>query len=140
MARPRCSSVFALAALVGITAAAGCSFAHRSSAATPSQPKVNSVLHLDSFLVNLNGGGYLRVGIDLGLDTASKEGGEAATPPVAPIRDTILGVLTAASAAPLLTPEGKEELKKQIVAAINKQNPSLGLVAVYFTDFLVQPQ
>lgn len=134
-------SILVLALLAGLAGlAAGCSHAHAAAQAGDAEtPQVNSVLHLDSFLVNLQGGGYLRVGIDLGLNAPSKPGGES-EPPIAPIRDTILNVLTASTAEPLLTADGKEQLKKQIADALNRQNPKLGLVAVYFTDFLVQQQ
>ncbi len=118
---------------------------HRSAAAQGKpQPEdatqVKSVLHLDSFVVNLQGGsdsGYLRVGIDLGLGTAAAQG-ENQKDIIAPLRDTILTVLGTENVDDLLTPAGKAKLKDQILAAINKRLPEIQCREVYFTDFLVQ--
>jgi len=118
---------------------------HRSAAAQakPQQAdttEVKSVLHLDSFVVNLQGtsdSGYLRVGIDLGLGVAAAQG-ENQKDVTAPLRDAILTVLGTQTVADLLTPAGKAKLKSQILAAINQRLPELQCRDVYFTDFLVQ--
>jgi flagellar FliL protein len=108
------------------------------------RPQVKSVMHLDSFVVNLTGpdeSGYLRVGIDLGCDTEPSSGegekkkDDGAT---AMIRDTVLTVLGRSKASELLTPEGKEKLKKDLVEALDERLPDLGVLEVYFTEFIVQ--
>jgi flagellar protein FliL len=118
---------------------------HRSEAAQSNpqdagSTEVKSVLHLDSFVVNLQGGsdsGYLRVGIDLGLGTSAEQG-ENQKDIIAPLRDTILTVLGTQTVDELLTPAGKAKLKDEILAAINKRLPEIQCHDVYFTDFLVQ--
>jgi flagellar FliL protein len=118
---------------------------HRSAAAQnkprdADSTEVKSVLHLDSFVVNLQGSsdtGYLRVGIDLGLGTPA-EPGENQKDIIAPLRDTILTVLGTQTVDGLLTPAGKVKLKDQILAAINNRLPEIQCRDVYFTDFLVQ--
>jgi len=107
-----------------------------------------SVMHLESFVVNLADGPgvYLRVGIDLGLAAAAteaegghgggkdaKDGGRTAV-----VRDTILGVLMRVTAQEVATAEGKEKLKHELLGALQRRLPELGAVEVYYTDFLLQ--
>jgi len=114
------------------------------AAETPADPstEVKSVLHLEGFVVNLAGegeGGYLRIGIDLGLGIEMKEGKEEKGPPTTPrLRDAILGVLSAQTVGQLLTSEGKAKLKDEILKAINDKVPEVQCKEVYFTEFLVQ--
>jgi flagellar protein FliL len=102
------------------------------------------LVHLEGFTVNLADAEethFLRVTMDLGIDRLP-EGVEkekvAASLPVARIRDSILSVLTVCKADALLTPEGKLELKKNLVESLNRNVPELGVKDVYFTEFLVQ--
>jgi flagellar FliL protein len=105
--------------------------------------QVKSVLHLESFVVNLadpEDNRFLRVGIDLGLENpvaAKGKEGESAVP-VARIRDSILAVLSTWHSDALLAPEGKQKLKQELVHALNDRVPELGVREIYFTDFLVQ--
>jgi flagellar FliL protein len=84
---------------------------------------------------------FLRVTMDLGIDRlpigVEKEKSVAATS-VPRIRDAVLSVLTVSKADALLTPEGKMELKKNLIASLNQKVPELGVKDVYFTEFLVQ--
>lgn len=106
----------------------------------PPKTEVKSVLHLESFIVNLQGGSgtsYLRIGIDLGLAGEAKEG-EKEVAPTGRLRDAILTVLGAQSVDALLTPEGKDKLKADILKSINDRVPEIDCREVYFTEFLVQ--
>jgi flagellar protein FliL len=112
----------------------------QSTEAASSASDVQTVLKLDSFVVNLSGSsgnGYLRVGIDLGLGIELKEG-ESRTAYVARARDTILDVLGSRTVEELLTPEGKTKLKSDLLEAIRGRVPELRCRDVYFTEFLVQ--
>ena len=109
------------------------------------KPSVKSVMHLESFVVNLNGDeetGYLRIGIDLGLNAEEPAGGEEgkkkSVGPTPIIRDTVLTVLAKAKSSDLLTIEGKEKLKKDLLEALAARAPELGVMEVYFTEFIVQ--
>jgi flagellar protein FliL len=109
---------------------------------TASAPKY--LVHLEGFTVNLADAEethFLRVTMDLGIDHLP-EGADrekaAAVLPVGRIRDAILAVLTAGKADALLTPEGKLQLKKSLVDALNHSVPEVGVRDVYFTEFLVQ--
>lgn len=130
----------ALAACLLLIPLVGCHRTAQASGASDADaaPTIKSVIHLDSFLVNLTGGNaFLRVGIDVGL-TAAPKADASQGPPIALIRDTILGVLTTCSADQLLTDAGKEQLKQRLLTALQKRDPDLNVGAVYFTDFLVQ--
>lgn len=120
-------------------------FYHRSASEQTAQMEdsptaVASVLHLDSFVVNLGGdggSGYLRVGIDLGLGIEIK-GNETHAPYVGELRDTILTVLGTRTVDELLTPKGKDKLRKDLLQAIQDRMPELHCHEIYFTEFLVQ--
>jgi flagellar basal body-associated protein FliL len=109
--------------------------------ATPAEGEIHikSTLHLETFVLNLadtDQKSYLRVGIDLGLTKEMKRGEEG--PPVAQIRDTILGVLAEATVNDLMTASGKTKLKQNLLHALQERMPDLGVGEVYFTEFLIQ--
>ena len=92
---------------------------------------VCSTLHLEGFVLNLADPGqrsYLRVGIDLGLSREIKHGEEL---PIAPVRDTILGVLGEAKVDDLMTASGKAKLKQEVLRALRDRVPQLGVQEVY---------
>jgi flagellar FliL protein len=102
------------------------------------------MMHLEGFTVNLadtEETHYLRITMDLGVDHLP-EGVDkdrlAAGMPVARIRDAVLTVLAVSHATSLLTPEGKLQLKKNILESLQHNVPELDVRDVYFTEFLVQ--
>ena len=104
---------------------------------------VKSLVHLDTFVVNLADGdrsAFLKIGIDLGSGQLGN--GE---PPIdkgslllTKIRDVILSVLTTCQSADLLAPDGKAKLKQRLLEALRDQTPELPVKEIYFTEFLVQ--
>jgi flagellar FliL protein len=118
-------------------------FGRKTVAAKTADPKPVTILHLDNFIVNLadtDRDAYLRVGIDLGVTGLAKpkSGDSKTAEPVPEIRDAILGVLSTYHSNDLLTPAGKNQLKQELIAALNSKVPGLGVRDIYFTDFLVQ--
>jgi flagellar basal body-associated protein FliL len=104
-----------------------------------SSSRVRSTLHLDTFVLNLADPGqrsYLRVGIDLGLGRELGRGENA--PPIAQLRDTILGVLGESRVEDLLTEKGKVKLKEDLLHALQQRMPEQAVEEVYFTEFLIQ--
>jgi len=102
------------------------------------------IVRLDGFTVNLadpEETHFLRITIELGIDHLP-EGADKAKPaqslPVPRIRDAILTVLTVCKADQLLTPEGKAQLKKNLLDALDRAVPEMGVREIYFTEFLVQ--
>jgi flagellar FliL protein len=118
------------------------------SADAPSDsPSGNSALiavHLEGFTVNLadrEENHFLRVTMDLAVDhlpSGAEKDKPGARFPMAHIRDTILSVLTECQADALLTADGKNQLKKKLVEALNRAVPDVGVRDIYFTEFLVQ--
>ena len=111
---------------------------------TDSSAAPRYLVHLEGFTVNLadpEDTHFLRVTMDLGVDRlppGSNEEKSTAAIPVGRVRDGILSVLTACKADPLLTSDGKTQLKKSLVDVLQRQIPELGVREVYFTEFLVQ--
>ena len=100
-----------------------------------------SVLHLETFVLNLNDAdqrAYLRVGVDLGLSRSPNRNESEAPPPIALLRDTVLTVLASEKTADLLQDEGKRKLKESLVRALRDRAPEMGIEEVYFTEFLIQ--
>lgn len=102
---------------------------------------------LDPLLVNLADEGestYVRLSITLQVEDAdvakeskatSNKNGDDVT---ATARDTALTVLGQQTANGLLAADGKEQLKAELLKALNQQTPSLKVKKILFTDFLVQ--
>jgi flagellar basal body-associated protein FliL len=106
----------------------------------PSTGAAESTVALETFVVNLNGTGtraYLRTGITLGLAHPLPHNKSEGVP-VALVRDTILAVLSTAQPAELLKPEGKRQLKDEMLKALQERVPQMAVENVYFTEFLVQ--
>jgi flagellar basal body-associated protein FliL len=132
-----------MSALVIISLAVAVWFWHRSDSPQATQVDssgIHSVLHLESFVVNLSGASenaYLRIGIDLGLGTEQKDP-EKQVAYKGRLRDTILGVLGSRTVDELLTSEGRTKLKEDLLKAIVAQVPEIQCREIYFTEFLVQ--
>ncbi len=102
-----------------------------------------SVLHLEVFVVNLadaDGKGYLRVGIDLGMEKHehAKRAGEFEPDQTPAMRDAIISVLSTRQAAELLTTAGKKKLKEDLLQSLNFRLPTQNVKEIYFNEFLVQ--
>lgn len=146
-AKPKSKLPLVIAAVVAVGGlGAGGLMLRRAHRAQPveDQPAeaadVKSVLHLESFVVNLQGSddnGYLRLGVDLALGTELKEGDKQSAS-TGKLRDTILTVLGTRTVDELLTPDGKVKLKQDMLQAINDRVPEIKCEDVYFTEFLVQ--
>jgi flagellar protein FliL len=100
------------------------------------------MVHLDPFVVNLadtDEKDYLRVGIDLAVESAEKDHkSEFRIEPTPMMRDAIIGVLSTRHCNELLTPEGKQKLKQDLIAALKAQTITSNVREIYFNEFLVQ--
>lgn len=113
---------------------------------------------LEPFLVNLadsaggEGGSYLRVVMVLRVtDAVAADPKKKAKPAegkpgedparaveAAELRDAALGVLASETPEELLTPAGKDALKRRLLGAFQKHDPQTKVQEVLFTEFLVQ--
>lgn len=126
------SAVLVLSLLVLAGAATFLADYAREPAQANGADPAHSVLHLETFVLNLadtDQRSYLRVGIDLALNSDGKHAEE--TVPVAEVRDTILSVLGEAKVSELLRPGGKTELKHRVLHALQDRAPALGVEEVY---------
>lgn len=112
-----------------------------SDSASPNA--VKSVVHLESFVVNLADSdqtAFLKVGIDLGIGQMGNKQPtiDKGSLLLSKIRDVILSVLTTWQSADLLAPDGKSKLKQRLLDALREQIPDLPVKEIYFNEFLVQ--
>jgi flagellar FliL protein len=113
----------------------------RRTAQAGAPTRVESVLHLETFVLNLpdaNSRCYLRIGVDVGLARREESKAESSAPAVPMVRDTILNVLSTANADEMMTAEGKQKLKAALVRALQQRVPELQVQEVYFTELLIQ--
>jgi flagellar FliL protein len=98
-----------------------------------------NIFPLDPFVVNIYDGQelrYLKVKIELEMvGPAIKAEIEGR---LAPIRDSVLILLSAKTLQDIQDVQGKNTLKDEILVAINKNIPPGKITKVYFTDFVVQ--
>jgi flagellar FliL protein len=96
-----------------------------------------AVLPLETFIVNLQvKGSFLKTSIQL-------EFAEPQLPPtmekdVPKVRDAIIRILSSKAAADILSVEGKEALREDLIEAINQSLGSEDVVDAYFTEFIIQ--
>ena len=108
--------------------------------ATGKMSDVKSTLTLDSFLVNLadkEDMRFVKAQFQLGM---AEPAAELPKDPVilAATRDAIISLLSAKRSDEILTPEGKQELRKEIRNRVNAILPKGKVNEVYIVDFVVQ--
>jgi flagellar FliL protein len=119
----------------GAPAASG---GHGAAAGAAGAPSAN-IFALEPFIVNIYDGQelrYLKVKVELEMvSPAIKTEIEGR---LAPIRDSVLILLSAKTLQDVQDVQGKNTLKDEILGAINKSIPPGKIAKVYFTDFVVQ--
>jgi len=100
---------------------------------------VGEMFPLDQFVVNLSdpmGKRYLRLTITLELD--SREAVERATKMVPKLRDMVIVLLTSLTFEEVMTPEGKVQIRDELLERFNQILRPDRVRNIYFTDFVVQ--
>jgi flagellar FliL protein len=98
-----------------------------------------NIFPLEPFIVNIYDGQelrYLKVKVELemaGVGIKAELDGR-----LAPIRDAILVLLSTKTLQDIQDIQGKNQLKDEILASINKIIPPGKIAKIYFTDFVVQ--
>jgi len=108
------------------------------AAGTAGGPAAN-IFPLDPFIVNIYDGQelrYLKVKVELEMVSPTVKGEIEGR--LAPIRDSVLILLSAKTLQDIQDVQGKNTLKDEILAAINRNIPPGKISKVYFTDFVVQ--
>ena len=97
---------------------------------------LGAIVPLDTFLLNLAGGKYIRMQMQLefeGLDVPPKFYSR-----LVPIRDAIITYLSSQSPEDLQSGKGKDDLKSGIRKIVNDQLRKEDVRRVYFTQFVIQ--
>lgn len=97
---------------------------------------IGALFPLDSFVVNLTGGSYLRVQVQ--LEFTDRDIPQRFYMRLVPIRDAILSLLATHTAAGLAEPKDREILKKDIREISNSILRKEQIRRVYFTQFVIQ--
>jgi Flagellar basal body-associated protein len=101
--------------------------------------KLGVMYDLGSFLVNLadkNANTYAKVSITLELSNQKVEKEVVKRLPI--IKDAVINLLSSKTYDEIRTPEGKEELRLELIKRINAILVTGGVQNIYFTQFIVQ--
>jgi len=104
-----------------------------------SKEGASNIYPLEPFIVNIYDGQelrYLKVKVEMEMATPGLKS-ELDTR-MAPIRDAILVLLSTKTLQDIQDVQGKNQLKDEILTAVNKQITSGKITKIYFTDFVVQ--
>ncbi len=105
------------------------------------------ILPLEPLLANLadaDGHAYLRLGVTLQVadepkkDKKDEKETKGPSPLEAGLRDSVLEVLGRETSSGLLAADGKERLKRELMAKFAERNADAKVHEIFFTDFLVQ--
>lgn len=101
------------------------------------EEKKTALIPLDPFVVNLaEQGRFLKVTMQLELSDAANQ--PAATEKVPQFRDAIITLISSKSAEALSSPEGKIQLKDELLLRLNQAAGKEMFKNIYFTEFVMQ--
>lgn len=120
---------------------AGKTFFGGKGKAVEEKPKVGHSLPLGEFIVNLQGGSFLKANVELGLQEGIAA--ESLKEETAPLKDAVVMVLSGKSQEELGSKDGKGKIKKEILEHVNeilseKTKVKQPALEVYFTSFTTQ--
>jgi flagellar FliL protein len=130
-----------IALLVIVVGGGGAAYAMLRPAVEASAP-TRGIVGFDPFVVNLADPGGMRfVRVTMQVVTYSEKGAKAMTESplvMKEARSAILEILSQQLASDLVKIEGKEALKKAIIARLSKVVKETKVVDVFFSEFVVQ--
>lgn len=97
---------------------------------------LGAIFPMDSFVVNLAKGNYLRV--QMQFEFAGRDVPARFYTRLVPLRDRIISILVAKSAADLLEEQGREKMRAEVRDAVNEMLKKEDVKRVYFTQYVVQ--
>jgi flagellar FliL protein len=118
-------------------AAAGGGGAHGEKGDKPAT-SLGETVELPPFIVNLGGEGGRYLKLVAVMQVSSVAAKTELTGRLPQIKDAVIGVLSSKSPDEVLTPEGKLELKLELVKRINQSLTSGVVTEMFFTEFVVQ--
>ncbi len=106
----------------------------------PDDSDVKTIIELQPFVVNLadsENTRYLRMSVSLGVgETKGEEKPDQLL--ITRVRNAMLALLTTKKSEEVLTPEGKIQLRKDLLRAARAAVEEPKIEAIYITDFIVQ--
>lgn len=120
------------------TTAAGEGGGAKEGATPKSATSLGETVELPPFIVNLSGEGGRYIKTVLVMQVSSKAVKEELTNRAPQIKDAIISVLSSKTPDEVLTPEGKLELKLELVKRMNQTLSSGVVTELFFTEFVVQ--
>ena len=103
---------------------------------TEGEEPLGAILPLDSFVVNLAGGRFIRCQVQ--LEFVSREVPRKLYPRIVAVRDALISLLASKTQDDLLTPRGRDTLRDEIRDAVNEILRKEEVKRVYFTQFVIQ--
>lgn len=97
---------------------------------------IGAIFPLETFVVNLSGGGFIRV--QMQLEFQKRDVPQRFYPRIVPVRDGIINLLSARTRETMLSANGREALKADVKNFVNETLKKEDLRNVYFTQFVVQ--
>jgi len=97
---------------------------------------LGALFPLETFLVNLTGGGFVRV--QMQVEFTGRTVSKRFQSKIVPIRDGIIQLLLGKRREELLNKEGQENVKMEIIAIIHELLARQDIKNVYFTNFVIQ--
>jgi flagellar FliL protein len=106
----------------------------------PEDEEVKSVVELQPFIVNLadlESARYLRMTVSVGI---GEEGGEEKPDSLflTRVKNAMLSVLSVKKSSDVLSVEGKQKLREELLQAAQAASSKPKVHAIYITDFIVQ--
>jgi flagellar FliL protein len=118
--------------------AAGEGAGAKEGASPKSSTSLGETVELPPFIVNLAGEGGRYIKTVLVMQVSSKSVKDELTNRAPQIKDAIISVLSSKTPEEVLTPEGKLELKLELVKRMNQSLSSGVVTELFFTEFVVQ--
>jgi flagellar FliL protein len=116
-----------------------------AGAAAPAAPAAagaaggSNIFPLEPFIVNIYDGQELRyLKVKVELEMANPATKAELDLRLAPVRDSVLVLLSTKTLQEVQDMQGKNQLKEQILSSINKFMAPGAITKIYFTDFVVQ--
>ena len=103
--------------------------------------RVKQVIELQPFIVNLSDkeeARYLRITISLGVAGEGKAEEKPDSLFTTRVRNALLSVMTSKTSAEVLSVEGKDSLRRELLKAAKAVSKEPKVYAIYITDFIVQ--
>ncbi len=97
---------------------------------------LGTIYPLESFVVNLEGGRYIR--LQLQLEFAERDISKRFFIRLVPIRDAIITLLTKKTSEEILSEKGKEKLRSEVKDIVNEMLKKEEVKRIYFTNYVVQ--